>query len=139
MTEMDFNSCVGNFHRPNNPEKSDEIKKQNQKDFKNIAEKISQFSIASKAAKLDGWRDGHDTHLYDDDFTRTVAEELLDRISATPFFGDILRSSKLKIVKRVNLNTEHLIKHVLQRTTSEKRISRNDIAEMTAIQKDQWK
>lgn len=134
MTEIDFSSCIDNFHKPNNPEESEKIKKQNHNDFKKISKKVMLHCINSKKAKLDGWREGHDIHVYDDDFTRTIAEEFLDRFSATPFFGDILRSSKVKIVDRIQLNTEHLIEHVTQRITSEKRISRNDIAEMTMVQ-----
>ena len=132
--KFDFDSCVDGFHKPNNPEISEDRIKQNKKDFVKVQSRVVSRSISSKSAKLDGWRAGEDHHVYDDDFTRTLAEEFLDRISATPLFGDILRSQNLSLVNRKKMNSDHLATHVIDRIISNERISRNDVAEMTLIE-----
>ncbi len=78
-------------------------------------------------------RDGNPDHYYDDDITKTVAEEFTDRISVIFVIGDIIRALGGILQRRPHLSQQDLEKIALQKIKHADRISRKDIAMLTEI------
>ena len=121
------------FSKPNHFEQSLEKREKNISDFQHLESSILEKSRQSTLVKrLLMGKPPEKKKIYDDELVSAISEEFNDRIRTVPIFGDIIRAVRMSM-RRKNISFDDFLNLSIDKITSQCRVTRSDIAQLTRI------
>jgi hypothetical protein len=122
-----------NFSPPNNPEQSQHNRDRNISEYSILESRLMHKARSKTLLKRNLVGQPTDERkIYDDDLVEAISEEFSDRIRVVPIIGDTLRALNL-LPRRRKLTFGQLLDISVTKVSSQNRVTRSDIAQITKI------